>query len=96
MFQLDRLSNTQVEETADMTFYTRERSVCLLACFDFAQCEVAVYDSKEDKCQLFTSLGIAGLTPIANDKSDVYFRTCQGYCYYIQYNTIQYNNHASW
>jgi len=68
----------EIIEAADITFFTRSSSTCLLACFDFAPCEVAVYDSREDKCQLFTTHGKTDLNRTSKSESDVYVRTCLG------------------
>jgi len=78
VFQLGREVDRAVAETADITFYTPYLSGCLVACFDYALCKVAVYHTSEDMCQLFMTLGVTGLTKTYDDRSDVYFRTCQG------------------
>ena len=80
MFRLQVENDNRVIETADITFYTSDISVCLLACFDFALCEVAVYSRYEDSCQLFTTRGLADLTRTVDDKFDVFYRSCQGAC----------------
>jgi len=78
VFQLGREVDIAVAETADITFYTPQLSGCLVACFDYASCKVAVYHTREDKCQLFMTVGVTDLTKTYNYSSDVYFRTCQG------------------
>jgi len=81
VFQLSWDQDYGVTETADITFYTLNESVCLLACFDFALCKVAVYESTEDRCQLFTTRVRGNLTLTFNSRSDVYYRTCEGTCF---------------
>jgi len=77
VFQLHRESHMKIDEKADITFFTRSTSTCLLACFDFALCEVAVHDYV--KCQLFTTRGLTVLNmTLTYYYSNVFYRTCQG------------------
>ena len=80
VFQLDEYEDWAVNETADITFYTVDRAVCLIACFDLAHCNVAVYEKNEDKCQLFTTRGVEDITlsRYLHADSDIYYRTCKG------------------
>jgi len=78
MFQLQNHSDKGVTDTADITFYTLNISVCLVACFDYDLCKVAVYEEANDICQIFTTRSIQDLTLTNNTFSDVYYRTCQG------------------
>ena len=81
MFSLGRYYEREVTQTADITFYAQDTSKCLLACFDLDSCKVAVYDSNYDQCQIFTTQGIADLTKNENERSDVYYRTCECACH---------------
>jgi len=78
VFQLNKYQDQAVHETADITFYTKDRAVCLIACFDFALCKVAIYESTEDKCQIFTTRAVEDLTLLGLQTSDIYYRTCEG------------------
>jgi len=78
MFQLQNHSDKGVTEAADIAFYTLSVSVCLMACFDYDLCQVAVYEEVNDTCQIFTTRSIQNLTLTNNTFSDVYYRTCKG------------------
>ena len=78
MFQLKNHSDKGVSEIADFTFYTPNVSVCLVACFDFGLCKVAVYQQLNNTCQIFTTQSEQELTFTDNPLSDVYYRTCKG------------------
>jgi len=88
VFQLHRERNVEINETADLTFFTWSSRTCLLACFDFAPCEVAAYDRNEEKCQLFTTRGITDLNRITKSDSDVYFRICQGCAFLSKFKIL--------
>jgi len=94
VFQLDQHQDKEVNETADITFYTQDRSVCLLACFDFALCELVEYDHRDDKCQLFTPRGKTARQLTFKYNSDVYFKTCQG-VFIEKKNTTQKHTHEN-